>query len=78
MVKMTVEHDLAARFQGLKEAEICDEAGRTVGRFLSEEMFRRLVYKWANAQVTDDELRQSLQQPGGRTLAEIWSQLESE
>jgi hypothetical protein len=77
MVKMTVEPGLVARFRELGEAEICDESGRTLGRFVSEEMFRRLVYDWVNAQATDAEIRQSLQQPGGKTLAEIWTQLKT-
>ncbi len=78
MVKMTVDPNLEARFRELKEAEICDESGQTLGRFLSEEMYRRLLYEWVNAQVTDEELRQSFQQPGGKTLTEIWSRLETQ
>ncbi len=78
MVKMMVDPNLEARFRDVKEAEICDESGQTLGRFLSEAMYRRLVYEWVNVQVTDEELRQSLQQPGGKTLAEIWARLETQ
>ncbi len=73
MVKLMVDPSLQARFRDVREAEICDESGQTLGRFLSEAIYRRLVYEWVNAQVSDEELRQSLQQPGGKTLAEIWA-----
>ena len=32
--------------------------------------------EWVNAQVTDVQLHESLQ-PGGKTLAEIWSRLDA-
>jgi hypothetical protein len=78
MVKMMVDQKLEARFRDVPEAEICDESGQTLGRFLSEAMYRRLVYDWVNAQVSDEELRRSFQQPGGKTLAEIRARLEAQ
>lgn len=56
--------------------ELCDESGSSVGHFLSEQLYRRLLYDCANAQVSDEELERRRQQPGGRTLAEIWARLE--
>jgi hypothetical protein len=75
MTKLVLDPTLRAKFQNLNEAELCDESGRTLGRFLSEEAYRRLVYDFANAQVTDDELQRRLEEPGGRTLAEIRARL---
>jgi len=76
MTKVILDAALDARFRNVDEAELCDQWGRTLGRFLSERVYRRLLYDWANAQVTDEELQRRLQQPGGRTLAEIWARLQ--
>lgn len=75
MVKMILDSSLRAKFRDVAEAELCDETGHTVGRFLSEEAYRRLVYDWANAQVTDQELQQGMREPGGRPLSAILSDL---
>ena len=77
MVKMVLDPGVWDKLQGVDQAELCDASGHTVGRFLSEGLYRRLVYDWANAQVTDEELRRRLEEPGGRTLDEILSRLES-
>ncbi len=76
MVRIILDAPVGARFRGVREAELCDESGEILGRFLSEEAYRRRVYDRLNAQVTDEELERSFQQPGGRTLGEIWGRLE--
>jgi len=76
MIKLTLDRTARAGFANVDEAELCDETGRTVGHFLSEHAYRRLLYKWANAQVTDEELQRRLHEPGGCTLAEIRARLE--
>ena len=74
--KVTVDEGLRTRLNGLNaQVEFCDEAGRTLGHFVPDELYRKLVYAWANAQVTDEELERAMQQPGGRPLAEIWKRL---
>ena len=75
MNKMVLDDALGARLRGVDEAELFDPAGHKVGRFLSEEVFLRLVYDWANTQVTDEELERRRQAPGGKTLAQIWAGL---
>jgi hypothetical protein len=55
--------------------ELCDESGATVGRFLPEEAYRRLIYDWMKSQISDEELDRRLNQPAGRSLAEIWKEL---
>ena len=77
MPKMIIDPALQAKFHNLDEAELCDESGQPLGYFLSEEVYRRLLYDWANAQITDEELQRRLQEPGGRTLAEIWARLQN-
>jgi hypothetical protein len=75
MNRMVLDDSLGARLRDLEEAELFDPAGHRVGRFLSEELFLRLVYDWANAQVTDEELERRRQSPGGKSLAQIWARL---
>ncbi|MHB1037390.1 MAG: hypothetical protein ACYC35_25335 [Pirellulales bacterium] len=75
MTKVILDDNLRAKLRNVDEVELCDESGRGLGHFLSEGLYRRLLYNWANAQVTDEELERRRQQPGGRSLAEIWTQL---
>jgi hypothetical protein len=76
MIKVFVDDSMRSKLREVPEAELCDDTGRTVGHFLSDEVYRRLLYDWANAQITDEELERRRQQPGGRTLAEIWARLD--
>jgi hypothetical protein len=76
MTKLVLDPLLREKLRDVQEAELCDESGRTLGHYLSEEAYRRLVYQWANAQITDEELERRLQEPGGRSLAEIQADLE--
>jgi len=75
--KMIIDAALQAKFHNVDEAVLCDESGQPLGHFLSEEVYHRLLYDWANAQITDEELQRRLQEPGGRILAEIWARLEN-
>jgi hypothetical protein len=76
MVRMVLDPNLHAKLEGVREVEFCDASGRTVGHFLSEEAYRRLLYEWANAQISDEELQRRLEEPGGRSLDEILADLE--
>ena len=77
MTRVVVDQATGAKLRGVDEVELCDESGQKVGHFLSEKLYCRLLYDWANAQITDEELKRRRQQPGGRTLAEIWARLEA-
>ena len=74
--KVTLDDSLRAKLSGVDEVELCDQSGKPVGHFLSEQLYRRLLFDWANAQVTDEELERRRRQPGGCTLTEIWARLE--
>jgi hypothetical protein len=39
----------------VEEVELCDESGRKIGHFLSDDLYRRVIYDWANAQISDDD-----------------------
>ena len=57
MTKLTLDPQLREKLNGLDEQiEVCDETGKTVGHFLPEAIYRKFVYAWLNAQVTDEEL----------------------
>jgi hypothetical protein len=77
MSKLTLDPQLKAKLNGLNEhLVLCDEAGKTVGHFLPDDVYQRLLYDSINARVTDEELRRADAEPGGRSLAEIWASLE--
>ena len=76
MSRVTVDTVWRTQFNDLTEPlEVCDETGKTLGHFLPEEAYRRLVHALAKAQISDDEIALLRQQTGGRTLAEIWASL---
>jgi hypothetical protein len=76
MTKLTLDPQLRAKLNGLNEQiEFCDENGQTIGHFVPTDFYMQLVYAWLNAKVTDEELEQAAQEPGGRPLAEIWKSL---
>jgi hypothetical protein len=76
MDKVVLDDALRSKLNGFRTSvEVCDETGHTVGQFVPQELFLKLVYAWANAQVTDEELDRISQEPGGRSLAEIWKSL---
>ena len=76
MNKVVLDAAVRAKLRNVDEVELCDESGRGVGHFLSEDLYRRLLYDWANAQITDEELQRRQRQPGGRTLTEIWARVD--
>jgi hypothetical protein len=76
MNKIVLDDVLRSKLNGLDaQVEVCDELGKTVGRFLPEKEYMRLLYAIANEQTSDEELERISREPGGRPLAEIWKSL---
>jgi len=75
MIRVNLDYELQTQLAGIDDAQLCDSAGQPVGHFLSEDLYRRLVYDWANAQISDEEIQRRLQALGGKKLSEIWSEL---
>jgi hypothetical protein len=76
MSKITLDAALRTRLNGLNDSlELCDESGQTVGHFLPEPTYRQYFYAWLKAQVTDEEIEKLRRQQGGKTLAQIKSDL---
>jgi len=78
MNRIVLDESIWERLRHVDEVEVCDHSGQRVGHFVSDNLFRRLLYDWANAQISDEELERRRQQPGGRTLAQIWARLSEE
>jgi hypothetical protein len=75
MTKVILDQATLPKFQNVKDrAEICDEAGRTVGYFIP--VADRSLYQTVKVPFTEEELDRFEQEPGGRSLAEILADLE--
>ena len=72
MNKVVLDDELRAKLNGLNdEVEVCDSTDRTIGRFLPEREYWRLMYDLAKADFSDDaELEEARREPGGMTTAE--------
>jgi hypothetical protein len=76
MNKVIVDRTLRSKLDNLDvELELCDESGRTLGYFVPADQYDRSLYDWAKAQISDEELERRLQEPGGRTTAEVLARL---
>ena len=80
MTKVTLDESLRAKLNGLnEELEICDADGRTVGHFVPPDLYREMLYAWAESQsgISEEELQRRIREETGkgRALAEIWKDL---
>jgi hypothetical protein len=76
MNKIMLDDTLRARLNGLNEAmEFCDESGRAIGHFLPADLYNQILYSADFCPYTEEEIQESLQEPLGRPLAEIWKSL---
>jgi hypothetical protein len=70
MTKIILDQALLSKLSHLREpAEVCDEAGHTFGYFTPAG--DRFLYKTVEVPFTEEELNRFEQEPGGRALAEI-------
>jgi hypothetical protein len=77
MSKVIVDDELRAKLNGLdSDTEFCDPDGKPLGFFVAAEDYKKMVYAWLDAQVSDEDLERASQETGGRPLAEIWKDLE--
>jgi hypothetical protein len=79
MNHLILDPQLRSKLNGLEEQiEICDESGKTLGRFLPESLYREFLLAWAKADLPDEEFQRRIKEPRGCTLAEIWEKLGQE
>jgi hypothetical protein len=69
------DQELVARLTAAGSAELQDASGKPIGRFFTEEEFRRMVIDWMSATVSTAELDADFEARQGRTLQEIWKRL---
>ena len=67
--------DLVERLTAAGAAKLQDASGRPIGRFFTEEEFRRMVADWILANVSTVDLDADFESRHGRTLQEIWERL---
>jgi hypothetical protein len=69
------DQDLVERLTAAGSAKLQDAAGKPIGRFFTEDEFRRMVADWMLANVSTAELDADFESRQGRTLEEIWKRL---
>ena len=75
MGKIVLDDALKAKLNGLNQTvQVEDASGLAVGQFVPQEEYLKLLYAWAKAEVTDEELDRASREPGGMTLAEFMKQ----
>jgi hypothetical protein len=75
MTRITVNESFLGQLGSEREAELCDPSGRRLGYFLPEQVYRELLYRWANAQVSDEELESARKETESYTTAEVLEHL---
>ena len=78
MSKIILDAELRARLNGLNEQmEICEAEGRTVGRYLPEDVYRKLLYAAVEAACPHgpEERERRRQERSGQSLADFWRDL---
>ena len=77
MTTVIIDKDLREKLQDLEhEVKFCDESGRTVGRYLPEAEYTKLLYERARNMFSDEELEKAAREPGGISTAQLLARLE--
>lgn len=75
MTQLTLDANALAKFRGVTTAvQVCDEEGRVVGYFRPAAGAQRYPEP---PQLAPEELQQRLAEPGGRSISEVLTVLES-
>ena len=76
MTKIVADKRLREQLNGFKDpVEVCDESGRTIGRYLPEDKYKELLSAADELPLSESEIARRRQERGGRTLTEIWKSL---
>jgi hypothetical protein len=79
MGKITLDPVLRAKLNGLnEEMEVRDENDKTIGMFLPQSEYNKLLMRLSEPHFTPEEMERRRNSVGGCSLAEIWSRLEKE
>ncbi len=76
MNQITLDDELKAELNGLtRTVEVRDTDGKTLGQFVPQDEYMRLLYAWAKAEVSEEEPDRVSRETGGRPLSEILKRL---
>lgn len=76
MNKIIIEPLLRSKLHNLdSRLELCDPSGKTLGYFVPASEHERLLYAWARAEFTDEEIERARAEPGGLNIAEVLADL---
>ncbi len=76
MNKIVVDPSLRGKLNNLESRlELCDPSGETLGYFVPASEHQRLLYAWARAEFTDEEIERARAEPGGFSVAEVLADL---
>ena len=75
MSRVILDADLKAKLRGLHEQiELCEPNGQTMGRYVPEDLYQKLLYQLAESQrpkLSADEIQRRRQSTGSKSLAEV-------
>jgi hypothetical protein len=76
MGRIILDATLRAKLNGLnEEVEVCDENDETVGVFLPQAQYQKLLYAQVQIPFSEGEIEKLRTAGGGCSLAEIWKRL---
>lgn len=76
MKRIIVDRSLRSKLDNLdSRLELCDESGEILGYFVPASEQQRLLYAWARAEFTDEEIERARKEPGGLTIGELLAEL---
>jgi hypothetical protein len=55
---------------------VYDKTGRVLGHYLPAALYEQLCLKSSGPRASTEELRRRLHEPGGKSLSEIWNDLD--
>jgi hypothetical protein len=75
MPAIVLDDQLRAQLNGLNETlEVREPNGTTVGRFVPEELYKKLVCALLHPPYSEAEMARRRSEPGARPLAEFWKE----
>ena len=81
MSEVSLDHELKAKLHGLREQiELCDTDGQTMGRYVPEDEYQKLLYHLAESQrpaLSAEETKRRRQVTGNKSLAEVLRSVEA-
>ena len=76
MTRVTLDSTVQSKLHNLdQQLELCNEAGQTLGYFLTVAQYEEMLHEWARLKFPEEELERRWNEPGERTTAEVLARL---